>query len=185
MAGQRLTDKTALAENTASDDKLMVVDTSDTTGSSAGTSKKIDSKFVIQTDKISLNNAEVIALDDGGGAGEFKVLVAAPGSGFMIQVLQVSMITTGAGAAETSNKNLYFGYDVDQTTSYFAYYNRFVNLLTSGQIRSFMGNGNTGNNSNGSAIATIDNTAFSVWSNGTFVGGWAMDVFVTYQIVKL
>ena len=52
MAGQRLTDKTALAENTANDDKLMVVDTSDTTGSSAGTSKKIDSKYIIQTDKV-------------------------------------------------------------------------------------------------------------------------------------
>ena len=52
MAGQRLTDKTALAEQTGSGDLFMVVDVNDTTGSAAGTSKKIDSKFVIQTDKI-------------------------------------------------------------------------------------------------------------------------------------
>ena len=56
MAGQRLTDKTALAEQTGSGDLYMVVDVNDTTGSSAGTSKSIDSKFVIQTDKFSLNN---------------------------------------------------------------------------------------------------------------------------------
>ena len=63
MAGQRLTDKTALAEQTASGDLYMIVDVNDTTGSSAGTSKKIDSKFVIQTDKISISNAEVLDLD--------------------------------------------------------------------------------------------------------------------------
>ena len=63
MANQKLTDKTALGEQTGSGDLFMVVDVSDTTGSAAGTSKKIDSKFVIQTDKISLSNAEAQALD--------------------------------------------------------------------------------------------------------------------------
>ena len=52
MAGQKLTDKTALTEQTGSGDLFMVVDVSDTTGSSAGTSKKFDSKFLLQTDKI-------------------------------------------------------------------------------------------------------------------------------------
>ena len=47
MAGQRLTDKSAITDNLATDDKLMVIDTSDTTGSAAGTSKKIDNKFII------------------------------------------------------------------------------------------------------------------------------------------
>ena len=59
MAGQRLTDKTALEEQTGSGDLYMIVDVNDTTGGSAGTSKKLDSKFVIQTDKFSLTNAEV------------------------------------------------------------------------------------------------------------------------------
>ena len=39
MAGQRLTDKSALNNHTGSGDLYMVVDVSDTTGSSAGTSK--------------------------------------------------------------------------------------------------------------------------------------------------
>jgi len=41
MAIQRLTDKTALGATPASDDLLMIVDVSDTTGSPEGTSKKI------------------------------------------------------------------------------------------------------------------------------------------------
>ena len=45
MAGQRLTDKTALEQQTASGDLFYVVDVNDTTGSAAGTSKKIDSKL--------------------------------------------------------------------------------------------------------------------------------------------
>ena len=87
MAGQRLTDKTALGRNTASDDKLMVVDTSDTTGSSVGTSKKVDAKYIIQTDKVDLSNSEYIALNT-----TEKVLVAAPGANNMIIPLLILMV---------------------------------------------------------------------------------------------
>ena len=58
MAGQRLTDKTALTEQVGSGDLFMVVDVSDNTGSTAGTSKKIDAKYLLQTDKISVSNEE-------------------------------------------------------------------------------------------------------------------------------
>ena len=103
MAGQRLTDKTALAQQTGSGDLFMVVDVNDTTGSAAGTSKKIDSKFVIQTDKISVSNAELVALDDGGGAGESKTIVSAPGSGYIIVPLQTTTYLSGASAGTGSN----------------------------------------------------------------------------------
>ena len=59
MAGQRLTDKSALEEQLGSGDLLMVVDVNDTTGSADGTSKKYDAKFLMQTDKISVSNAEI------------------------------------------------------------------------------------------------------------------------------
>jgi len=74
MAGQRLTDKTALAEQTGSGDLFMVVDVNDTTGSAAGTSKKIDAKYIIQTDKFSLSNAEIKLLST---AASPKTLVGA------------------------------------------------------------------------------------------------------------
>ena len=184
MANVKLTDKTALASNTASADNLMVVDTSDTTGSSAGTSKKVLAKYIIQTDKISLSNAEVIALDDGGGAGEYKVLVAAPGTGYMVVPLQITIIATGAGGTEGSNKDLYIGYDVDQTSSWVHKHSRFAGTLASGSVKTYVGNSvNMGGG--GANAATIANTALSVWSNGTFNGGWSMDIWVTYQIVKM
>ena len=184
MAGQRLTDKTALASNTARVDNLMVVDTSDTTGSSAGTSKKVLAKYVIQTDKISLSNAEVIALDDGGGSGEFKELVGAPGLGYIIVPLQITIIATGAGGTEGSNKDLIIGYDNDQTASYLYKYGRFAGTLASGSVKSYQGN-QTNIGGSGTNEATLNNKPLYVWSNGTFNGGWAMDIWVTYQIVKM
>ena len=184
MAGQRLTDKTALAENTANDDKLMVVDTSDTTGSSAGTSKKIDAKYIIQTDKISLSNAQIIALDDGGGAGEFQELVSAPGVGNMVVPFQITIISTGAGATESSNKSLYIGYDNDQTSQWYQTWSRINMGLASGSVKSYVGNGAT-SNGNGAGAFSLANKPLYVWSNGTFNGGWSADIYVTYQIVKV
>ena len=76
MAGQRLTDKTALTEQLASGDLLMTVDVSDTTGSASGTSKQIANKYVIQTDTVTGNldlNTNPLTL------------VSAPGSGYFIQ----------------------------------------------------------------------------------------------------
>ena len=90
MAGQRLTDKTALEEQTGSGDLYMVVDVNDTTGSAEGTSKKIDSKFVIQTDKFSLNNTEVQALNS-----TSKILIGAL-SGYMPTIFNVTVLCTYA-----------------------------------------------------------------------------------------
>ena len=181
MAGQRLTDKTALAEQTGSGDLFMVVDVNDTTGSAAGTSKKIDSKFVIQTDKISVSNAELVALDDGGGAGESKTIVSAPGSGYIIVPLQTTIIATHAGSNETSNKSLYVGWDATQTLVYYTYWSRIMSAITSG-TRTYLSGASAGTGSN---PATIDNLPLLIWTNGTLNGGWSCDIYITYQIVKL
>ena len=105
MAGQRLTDKTALEQQTGSGDLFMVVDVNDTTGSAAGTSKKIDAKFIMQTDKFSLSNAEIQALNTSP-----KTFVSAL-SGYMIQVYHITILTTYASATESSSNNLMFGYE--------------------------------------------------------------------------
>ena len=181
MAGQRLTDKTALAQQTGSGDLFMVVDVNDTTGSAAGTSKKIDSKFVIQTDKISVSNAELVALDDGGGAGESKTIVSAPGSGYIIVPLQTTIIATHAGSNETSNKSLYVGWDATQTLVYYTYWSRIMSAITSG-TRTYLSGASAGTGSN---PATIDNLPLLIWTNGTLNGGWSCDIYITYQIVKL
>ena len=81
MAGQRLTDKSGLAQQTAGDDILMVVDVSDTTGSAQGTSKKIEAKNIISVASVSLSSAQIQALHTSA-----VVLLHDHGSGFMYLV---------------------------------------------------------------------------------------------------
>jgi hypothetical protein len=176
MAGQRLTSKTALEEQTGSGDLFMVVDVSDTTGSSAGTSKKIDSKFIIQTDKFSLNNTEVQALNT-----TEKVLVGAL-SGYMVTPIHVTILTTYASATELSNNNLYFGYDSSDDTVYWDYVSRMMSSLTTSNTFTLGGGSPAGK---GAYSASIINRPFVMWSNGAFTGGWSCDVYVTYAYTKI
>jgi hypothetical protein len=183
MAGQRLTDKTAL-DHLGTGDLLMVVDASDTTGSSSGTSKKMDSKYVIMTDKISVSNAELVALDDGGGAGEFKDIVSAPGSGYFVLPLHTTIIATGAGATEISNKSIYVGYDATQTTRYWTYWSRLASGIAAGDVWVFQ-QATPLSSASGVSAVTIDDLPLRLWSNGTFVGGWSFDLYITYKIEKI
>ena len=175
MANQKLTQKTELAEQAGSGDLLMVVDVSDTTGSTAGTSKKTDFKYVIQTDKISVTNAEAKSLDSSP-----KTLVGAL-SGYMVTVFNVTVITTYASATESSNASLYLGYDTAQTTRYYGTTSRFMGSVTTDKTYIYGGN-QTGQ---GVKASSILNTAFSMWSNGAFNGGWTADVYVTYAYTKV
>ena len=175
MANQKLTDKTELAEQAGSGDLLMVVDVSDTTGSTAGTSKKHDFKYVIQTDKISLSNAEAQALNT-----TSKTLVGAL-SGYMITVYNVNILNTYASATETSNNNLILGYDSSSTTQYWHSYRRYMASITTDASYSFgavLGSAPT-------CTTTLLNKPFLMWSNAAFNGGWSADVYVTYAYTKI
>jgi hypothetical protein len=175
MAGQRLTDKTALEEQTGSGDLYMVVDVSDSSGSAAGTSKSIDSKFVIQTDKISVSNAEVIDLHN-----NEKVLVGAL-SGYMITPLSATCLVTYAASTESSNKNLYFGFDDSVNTHYWDYGSRFYGGQTTDVTYIFGGN----MAASGAKTTSTINSPFVIWSSGAFNGGWSMDVYITYAYTKV
>lgn len=177
MAGQRLTDKTALEEQTGSGDLYMIVDANDTTGSAAGTSKKLDSKFVIQTDKISLSNAEVLDLD----ANE-KTLVGAL-SGYMITVYNVSVLCTYAAATESSAKNLLFGFDDSDDTHYWGKGDRLMNSETTDC--SFVIQAQGGPRAPVKTTSII-NSPFICWASSTgFNGGWSCDIYITYSYTKI
>jgi hypothetical protein len=175
MANQKLTDKTELAEQAGSGDLLMVVDVSDTSSSAQGTSKKTDFKYVIQTDKISVSNAEAQALDSSP-----KTLVGAL-SGYMITVYNVTVITTYASSTESSNSNLIFGYDPSQDAQYYGISSRFMGSQTSSNTYMYGGNQAT----HGVKGSSIINSAFSMWSNAAFNGGWSAEVYVTYAYTKV
>jgi len=176
MAGQRLTDKTALEQQTGSGDLFMVVDVNDTTGSAAGTSKKIDSKYIIQTDKISVSNAEVIDLHN-----NEKVLVGAL-SGYMITPISATcLITYNAPATETSNKSIYFGFDDSSDSYYWDSSSRFFGFQTTDSTYVFGGRPP----GSGTKSTSILNSPFVIWSSGAFNGGWTMDVYITYAYTKV
>ena len=175
MANQRLTDNTALEEQTGSGDLYMIVDVSDSTGSAAGTSKKLDSKYVIQTDKFSLNNTEVQALNV-----TAKTLVGAL-SGYMVTPISCTILVTYASGTESSNNNLYFGFDSSTVLTYWDWSSRFMGGLT--DDRAFMFNGTA--NSKGVIAGSTLNKPFKMWSNGAFNGGWTCDVYLTYAYTKV
>ena len=175
MAGQRLTDKTALEEQAGSGDLLMVVDVSDTTGSSAGTSKKTDFKYVIQTDKFSLSNAEVQALNS-----TPKTLVGAL-SGYMPTVFSVTVLCTYASSTETSSNDLYFGFDSSSNTEQWKQVRDMMNSKTTDITYMLASTPPSG----GSCSTSIFNIPFKMWSNAAFNGGWSCDVYVTYCYTKV
>ena len=180
MAGQRLTDKTALEEQLGSGDLFMVVDVNDSTGSAEGTSKKLDTKYLIQTDKISVTNAELQDMKADGSAGSFKTLVGAL-SGYMITVYNVTVLCTYGASTEASANNLYFGYKSDSIASYWTYARRFMNGETNDITASFAAIPPSG----GTCSESILNKPFLMYSNNAFNGGWTADVYVTYAYTKI
>ena len=175
MAGQRLTDKTALEEQLGSGDLLMVVDVNDTSSGADGTSKKYDAKFLMQTDKISVSNAEVEDPDN-----NENVLVGAL-SGYIITVFNVTCLVTYAAASESSNKSLIFGYDDSSNLYYWDAQSRMMHTATTDRTYNFSGDVSASSAYNGSII----NKPFIIWSDGAFNGGWSMDVYVTYCYTKV
>ena len=177
MAGQRLTDKTALGQQTGSGDLYMVVDVSDTTGSSAGTSKKLDSKFLIQTDKISVSNADL-----GGLKATPKTLVSAPGSGFMIIPFSVMLSCNYVSDAEGTPCIVYAGYELDPTY----YWGSKVRVMLSVTAdRTYFLDYRDGLNAAYNGLIP-DNKPFQLYSDQNFDStDLTMDVYVTYQIVKI
>ena len=177
MANQRLTDKTALEEQVGSGDLLMVVDVNDTTGSAAGTSKKQDFKYLMQTDKFSLSNAEVQALHS-----TPKTLVGAL-SGYMVTPISCTVLVTYASATEASNNSLYFGYDSSQDLAYWDYGSRFMGGISADTT--FIFASGTPSAKGVISAASILNKGFYMWSNAAFTGGWSCDVYLTYAYTKV
>ena len=178
MANQRLTDKSALEQQTGSGDLFMIVDVSDTSSSAEGTSKKIDSKYIIQTDKFSLNNAEVQALSHGASP---KTLVGAL-TGYMVTPISATVLVTHAGSNESGNKILFFGYDTSSNLRYWDSGSKFYNLETTDASYVFSGDQPGGGVYSGGSIL---NKPFMMWSSGAFNGGWSMDVYLTYCYTKV
>ena len=112
MASQKLTDKSALAQQPAKDDLLMVVDVSDTTGSASGTSKKIEAENVIAIKSVGLTSAQIQALHT-----TPIELIAAPGLGKTILVHSILVNNTYVSVQETGRITGLIAYGTPSATT--------------------------------------------------------------------
>ena len=174
MAGTRLTDKTALTDNPTAADLLMVVDSSDTTGSAAGTSKSILNKFVIQTDSknvsLDLNSNPV-------------TLVDAPGVGFIIQPITITAIVTYVSTGTPQSNYLYVSYDSSTTTNYLVRQRDFFKNESASRSYVFSSDGLAP--SDGTYAGSIEDKPLQIYSSVDYTGDFTIQVLTTYQIVKL
>tara|TARA_R110002020_G_scaffold96958_1_gene231611 strand:+ start:4717 stop:5253 length:537 start_codon:yes stop_codon:yes gene_type:complete len=178
MAGNRLSQITALTSNTASDDLLMVVDKSDTTSSPEGTSKQIKAQYVIQTDTLSLTSPQVNILHTAP-----QTLVATPGAGFFIQPLTITCIATYVGIDQTASAYLYISNDASQTANYLARQRDFFKNETADRTYCF--SASTTAPADGTFDGSIENKGLFLYSNIAFTGDWTMKVYTTYQICTI
>jgi hypothetical protein len=172
MAGQRLTQKTALGQQTTNGDLYMVVDTSDNTGSADGTSKQLDSKFVIQTDIVPVN------LDL---ATNPKTIIAAPGAGFIIHPLSFTVIYTYGTSKSTVTNNTYIGYNASIATGQAGYMRDFIKNVVTDQTVIF----DISPGLSGTFTGSIDDKPLVMWSSADLGGDGSVSAIVTYQIVKI
>jgi hypothetical protein len=129
----------------------------------------------MQTDKISVTNAQIIDLHN-----NERVLVGALG-GYMITVYNVTMLVTYASSTESSSNNLYFGYDDSTDSSYWKYERDAMNGKTTDLTYSMTPYPPAG----GTCTTSILNKPFVMWSNAAFNGGWSAEVYVTYAYTKV
>ena len=182
MAGQRLTDKSALTTTPGTGDTLMIVDVSDTTGSSAGTSKKIDNKFLLQTDRIAIDNTEFLALATTG-----KTLVSAPGAGFAIIPMSVYAQYTEGGTPNTNSVYSTVGH-VDQDNDFYWDTTRFFMDSPTYDGGAFIyGGGSPANEGIVADDGTIENKGlfyyFQLAPTGSSTG--TLVLYVTYRLIDV
>tara|TARA_R100001440_G_scaffold32986_1_gene51779 strand:+ start:427 stop:972 length:546 start_codon:yes stop_codon:yes gene_type:complete len=176
MASQRLTDKSALTGNLATDDLLMVVDASDTTGSAEGTSKKVTNEQILQTTKKSISASAFANMDATGNAGTFVELLPGAGTGNFYVILNVT-INTNVTASTTGTESLFIGYDSTETSDFIIKHFRFGRNQSS-QIYVFSP---VPTITSGNDLATISSSSLKMYSDGNFSGNFSADAYITYR----
>jgi len=176
MANQRLTDKDLLSAQIYSDDLFHIVDVSDTTGSSAGTSKKVEARRLIVTTRASWSNAEVQDLNSTAQD------LFSPPSGYYVIPICLTLFCEYAAGTESSNNSIYLGYTGSGTSAYWDTGSRIMGSKTSDQTYMYGGGAPT---AGGLAHAgDISGVSFKAWSNGAFNGGWSAKAYFTCTMIE-
>ena len=182
MAGQRLTDKSEMVLTPGTGDLLMIVDVNDTTGSADGTSKKIDNKFLMQTDKITITNAEFKALHTDG-----RILVGSPGAGFGIIPIDVYIEQTPGASGNNTTMGTTIGH-FNKDASYYWSSSRFWPKTSTydGNVKFFTGDEAASRGQ--AAVSSIADKGLYIFAkdaspDATSTNSWV--VYVTYRIIDI
>tara|TARA_R100000329_G_scaffold22313_1_gene21524 strand:- start:280 stop:567 length:288 start_codon:yes stop_codon:yes gene_type:complete len=84
----------------------------------------------------------------------------------------------------TASNYLYVGFISGDTTNFYARQRDFFKNASSDQTYFFGGNF-TNNPSTGIIDATPNGKGLYLWSSVNLTGNWAMNVYTTYQLIKL
>jgi hypothetical protein len=181
MAGQRLTDKTALANNPTSTDLFMVVDVSDTTGSAEGTSKKVISEYVLATEKVTVDNSEFLLLNTTG-----KTLVANKGANKVIIPESVYCEYDEGATPNTATVTPTIGF-VDQSSTYYWDQQRFGFDSPTYNGKSWLFSGGNPASRGVNAIASLSDLPLFFYFTGTPTGGstGTINIWTTYRIIDI
>jgi hypothetical protein len=177
MAGQRLTDKGTFGTTPiANNDLLMGVDVSDSTGSSAGTSKSLKANRLITTVTSSLTSTAVSALNT------TPLDIFNPGTGFIVIPLTVVVECTFVSAQETNGEALIIGYDKATTgaTENWASYRDFYQNQSASATYVF--GGSNAMAASGTYPGSLSGKFLQLWSGGSFGGDWTMKVYATVTV---
>ena len=185
----KVTDLTELATTADNGDFLHIIDTSDTTGGAAGTSKKVlisnlpsggGGGIEIVSTKVSVDNAAVLAMK----YNDTPVTLKAAEAGKIIMPLNILVVGTQAGATESSSDNLHIGWDAaSSTTSDYYWYSRdWMNGVASGTRTSFGGGPDNAAATNMYDFSLV-NKPFQAWCSDVFNGGWSMDIYLNYYMM--
>lgn len=181
MAGQRLTDKTALANNPTSSDLLMVVDVSDTTGSAEGTSKKVISEYMLATEKVIVDNAAFLDMKTNG-----LKLVLAKGTNKVILPISIYIEYIEGATANLIPSNMTIGHLLFNGTKYWDFDKAFTNPSKNNGI-SWIYQGRGGSVSgvnNTSSLSDLDLFMYFVGAPDPLATG-TMTIWTTYRTLDI
>lgn len=176
MPNQRLTDKTKVSDNLAIDDKLMVVDTSDTSSSALGTSKYLTPEYINVTVKVSIDNTAFLGLVSSG-----FTLVGGQGAGHILVPISVMIKHTPGASPNTSGMRLKVGY-INGDSSYYWSETRFWPDSPSYVGQWLEMNANPGS-IRGLSSGTLENQPLYLYGTGSVSPGATdtLEVWTTYK----
>ena len=181
MANYRLTDKTVLANNPASDDVLMVVDVSDLSSSAQGTSKQYVAEYMVATEKVTVDNSEFLALNVTG-----KTLVTNKGANKVIVPLTVYCEYDEGGTPNTATVTPTFGF-VDQNSVYYWDQQRFAFDSPTYNAKSWFFSGGNPSSKGVNAVSSLADIPFYLYFTGTPSPSstGTIKVWTTYRVIDI